>query len=250
MPQETKVANGANRTQLAIAADANYDRFMAIIGHELRSRLAPIKNVGELLKCETLDAPTRRSLGGIIDRQVGGATRLLDDLVDVARLGQGVLPLRLTRVGVSEIMENAVETTRPLIAARKHTLVVSLPSEPFVLEADVVWLSQALQNLVANAAKYTNANGTIRIGAEREDDQIVIAVSDNGIGIASSDLDTIFELYFQASQAGTERSARGIGIGLYLSRLVVEGHGGVIRAFSAGSGRGSEFVVRLPLRAR
>ncbi len=249
-PLESKVAKGANGTALAVATDANKDRFMAILGHELRSRFAPIGNVAQLLKSETLDAPTRRSLGEIIDRQVGGMTRLIDDLLDVTRLRDGVLPLRLTRAGVSEILDHAVETIRPLVAARNHTLVVDLPSEPIVLEADAFWLSQALQNLVANAVKYTNPNGTIRIGVERGGDQVVITVSDNGIGIGRPHLDSIFELYAQAGQAGTERSARGIGVGLYLSRLVVETHGGIIRAFSAGLGRGSEFVVRLPLLAR
>ena len=226
---------------------ANKDRFTAILGHELRGRLQPAKNAAELLKRETLDAPTRRSLAEIIDRQVAGMTRLVDDLLDLARLRAGILRLRPARADVAEIIAHAVETVRPLLAAADHRLVVSLPAERTFLEADVFWLSQALENLLGNAAKYTNANGEIRIGAERENDELVITVSDNGIGIAPTELDTIFDLYAQAGQAGTNRSAGGIGLGLYLARFVIEAHAGVIRASSAGLGSGSQFVVRLPL---
>jgi signal transduction histidine kinase len=230
-----------------IAAAARKDRFVAILGHELRGRLQPAKNAADILKRETLDAPTRRSLAEIIDRQIAGMTRLVDDLLDVARQRAGMFRLRLARANVAEIVEHAVDTVRPLIATRNHTLVVSLPSEPVFLDADAVWLSQALQNLLANAAKYTNPGGTIRISATRENDEAVLTVSDSGVGIAAADLERIFELYSQAGQAGTERSAGGIGIGLYLCRLVIDAHGGVIRAFSAGPGGGSEFTVRVPL---
>lgn len=242
-----KLFEGRKSTALPSATAAHKDRFTAILGHELRGRLQPAKHAAELLKRETLDAPTRRSLVEIIDRQIAGMTRLVDDLLDVARLRTGILRLRPTRADVAEIIEHVVETVRPSLAARNHTLVVSLPCERVFLQADVVWLSQALQNLLSNAGKYTNPEGSIRIGAEREDDEVVITVTDNGLGITHAELDTIFELYAQAGQAGTERSAGGIGLGLYLARSVIEGHGGVIRASSAGPGGGSQFVVRLPL---
>ncbi len=220
---------------------------MAILGHELRGRLQPAKNAAYVLMRETLDAPTRRSLAAIIDRQIAGMTRLVDDLLDIARSRAGMLRLQLTRCSVAEIIEHAVETAGPLVAARKHTLVVSLPSERVFLEADATFLEQALQNLLANAAKYTNPGGTIRIGAARENDDVVITVSDSGLGIAPAVLERIFDLYAQAGQAGTKRSAGGLGVGLYLSRLVIEAHGGEIRASSAGAGKGSEFTVRVPL---
>lgn len=232
---------------LPTATASNRERFMAILGHELRGRLQPAKNAAEALKHETLDAPTRRSLAGIIERQITGMTRLVDDLLDVARLRAGILRLRRTRADVTEIIGHAVEAVQPFLAARNHTLVVSLPSQRVFLDADVLWLSQALQNLLGNAAKYTNPNGSIRIGAQRESDEFVITVSDNGIGIQPAELDTIFDLYAQSGQAGTERSAGGVGLGLYVSRLVVEGHGGIIRASSPGLDGGSQFVVRLPL---
>lgn len=232
---------------IPIAAAAHEDRFMAILGHELRGRLQPAKNAAYVLMRETLDAPTRRSLAAIIDRQIAGMTRLVDDLLDIARSRAGMLRLQLTRCSVAEIIEHAVETAGPLVAARKHTLVVSLPSERVFLEADATFLEQALQNLLANAAKYTNPGGTIRIGAARENDDVVITVSDSGLGIAPAVLERIFDLYAQAGQAGTKRSAGGLGVGLYLSRLVIEAHGGEIRASSAGAGKGSEFTVRVPL---
>ena len=229
-----------------VATETEQDRFMAVLGHELRSRLQPTKTAAELLKRDTVDALTRRSLAELIDRQIGGMTRLIDDLLDVARLRSGVFRLRRTRADVAEIIGHAVETVGSIVAARKHTLIVTLPCEPVYLEADVMWLSQALQNLLSNAAKYTNPKGRIGIYAGREGDEVVITVSDDGIGIAPAELDTIFELYAQSGQAGSERSAGGIGLGLYLSRLLVEEHGGFIRAFSAGPGRGSQFTVRLP----
>jgi signal transduction histidine kinase len=247
---EAKVAEGGNAAEVAIAADGQKDRFVSILGHELRGCLAPVRNAVELLKLNPTDAVTRRSITEIIDRQIGGMTRLIDDLLDVARLQNGHVQLRRTRAAVSEIIEHAVESVRPLAAARKHTLSVSVPPEPIVIDADVMWLSQALQNLLGNAAKYTNPGGVIGISAERDEDDVVITVSDNGIGIAPAELDTIFELYVQAGQARTERSAGGIGLGLYLARLLVEGHGGAIRAFSAGPDCGSRFIVSLPCRFR
>jgi signal transduction histidine kinase len=235
---------------IPIATAGTMDRFMAILGHEMRGLLQPAKNAVELLKRENLDAPTRRSVVEIVDRQIFAMTRLVGDLLDIARARNGTFVLRTARVRAAGIIEHAVETVRPLMAARGHTFVVELPSERLLLDADVFWLSSALQNLLGNAAKYTDPSGTIRIGAEREADDLVITVSDNGMGIAPAELETIFELYAQAGQGGTARSAGGIGLGLYLSRLVIEAHGGAIRASSSGAARGgSQFTVRVPLPA-
>lgn len=244
---DESAGDGKSATLPAAPTSNNKERFMAILGHELRGRLQPAKNAAEALKRETLDAPTRRSLAEIIDRQIVGMTRLVDDLLDVARLRSGILRLRRARTDVAEIIEHAVEAVQPVLDARNQTLVVSLPPQRVFLRADVLWLSQALQNLLGNAAKYTNPNGAIRIGAQRDNHELVITVSDNGLGISPAELDTIFDLYAQAGQAGTERSTGGVGLGLYVSRLVVEGHGGAIRASSPGLGGGSQFVARLPL---
>ena len=244
---ETKVAEAGDTVELAIAADGNKNRFVSILGHELRGRLAPLKNAVELLKLDPTNAVTRRSITEIIDRQIGGMTRLIDDLLNVASLQDGHVQFRHTLAAVSEIIEHAVESARPLAAARNHTLIVNVPPEPIVIYADAMWLSQALQNLLGNAAKYTDPGGVIGISAKRDKGDVVITVSDNGIGIAPAELDTIFELYAQSGQARTERSAGGIGLGLYLARLIVEGHGGVIRASSGGPDGGSEFIVSLPV---
>jgi signal transduction histidine kinase len=208
-----------------------------------------LRNAVELLKVNPIDALTRRSITEVIDHQISGMTRLIDDLVDVARLQDGNFLFRRTRAAVSEIIEHAVERVRPLAAARDHTLIVSVPPEPIAICADVLWLSQALQNLLGNAAKYTNPDGVIGVNAEQDEDHVVITVSDNGIGIAAAELDTLFELNAQSGQGPKERSAANeIGLGLYLARLIVEGHGGVIRALSAGPDCGSELIVSLPIQ--
>ncbi|HSL71622.1 MAG TPA: HAMP domain-containing sensor histidine kinase [Longimicrobiales bacterium] len=171
---------------------------------------------------------------------------MIDDLLNVSRLRLGNLELQRTIVTVSEIVERTVETVGPFIAARGHALVASLPPEPIDLDADAVWLSRALQNLVRNSGKYTDPGGRIHIDAVRDGDEAVITVSDNGIGIASTQLDAIFDMWAQAGQASTERSEGGVGIGLYLARHVIEAHGGTLRAASDGPGLGSQFTVRLP----
>ncbi len=231
---------------LADAVARNEDLFVAILAHELRNPLGPIRNAAMLLKGGTLDAAATRQTSDIIDRQVDGMSQLIDDLLDVSRLRLGNLQLRRTIVSVSEIVQRTVETVGPFIRGRGQALVVSSPPEPMDLHADVVWLSQALQNLLRNAGKYTNPGGEIHIGWMRDADEAVIVVSDNGIGIAAPQLDAIFDIWEQAGQAATERSEGGVGIGLYLARRVIEAHGGSLHAASDGPGRGSQFTVRLP----
>lgn len=243
---EVKVAERGNAAALAAAANRNKDLFITILAHELRNPLGPIKNAAALLRHESLDVKTTQRASEIIDRQVRGMTRLIDDILDVARLQLGNLELQRVGVTVSDIVERTLEVAQPFVVARGHELIVSVPPEPIFLDADAMRLSQVLQNLVRNAAKYTNFGGKIRIGAQRVGSDAVLTVSDTGIGIAPTQLDAIFELYAQAGQAATERSAGGLGIGLYLARSLVEAHGGTIRAASAGAGSGSEFIVRLP----
>jgi signal transduction histidine kinase len=175
-------------------------------------------------------------------------TRLVDDLLDIARLRAGNLEMQCTEVPLGDIIEQSIELVRPVLAARNHTLVVELPADPLWLEADVMWLSQGLQNLLCNAAKYTEPGGRIVVNVRRDAAVAVITVSDTGIGIAAEDLNEIFELYVQLGQDRTRLSSEGLGVGLYLVRLLVEAHGGNILASSAGRGCGSEFVVRLPCK--
>jgi signal transduction histidine kinase len=243
---EINLSERRKATDLADALARNKDRFVAILAHELRNPLGPIRNAAALLKGGTLDAAATRQTSDIIDRQVHGMSQLIDDLLNVSRLCLGNLELRRTIVTVSEIVQRTVETVGPFIVGRGQALVVSLPPEPIDLDADVVWLSQALQNLLRNAGKYTNPGGEIHIGWVRDADEAVITVSDNGIGIASAQLDAIFDIWAQAGQAATERSEGGVGIGLYLVRRVIEAHGGTVHAASDGPGLGSQFTVRLP----
>ncbi len=243
---ETRLAESEAIAALLETADRRKDRFIAILGHELRSRLAPTKNAAEMLKHETLDFATRRYVSGIIERQVSGMSQLVDDLLGVARLRGGSLELRRTSASLAEILERTIEIVRPIVAARGHALEVELPLEPLRLEADVIWLSQALQNLVVNAAKYTAPGGRIGVNVRRDGREAVITVTDSGMGIAPAKLDAIFDLYVQLGPNGSDTSAGGLGIGLYLVRLLIEGHGGSVRAVSAGPGCGSEFIVRVP----
>lgn len=232
--------------ELASAGERNEDRFLAILAHELRNPLAPIRNANAALRRETLDAATRKQSSDIIDRQLHGMSQLIDDLLHVARLRLGNFELRRTTATLSEIVELTVETVGPYIAAHGHALVVRFPPAAVDLDADIVWLSLALQNLVRNACKYTNPGGTIHVDVLRDGDEAVITVSDNGIGIASTQLNSIFDIWDQAEQATSERSEGGVGIGLYLARRLIEAHGGTVHAASGGPGLGSQFMVRLP----
>jgi CheY-like chemotaxis protein/two-component sensor histidine kinase len=180
-----------------------------------------------------------------MERQVGQMVRLLDDLLDIARITRSCLQLRRERVELATIVHNAVETSRPLIETRRHELTLSLPSRPIEVDADPMRLAQVISNLLNNAAKYTEEGGRIQLCAQRDGDAVVLSVRDNGIGIAEEHLPGIFEMFSQVESA-LERSHGGLGIGLALVRALVELHGGRVDARSAGKGAGSEFIVRLP----
>ena len=246
---EKGVAN--DTADLATAANSHKDLFIAILGHELRGRLAPAKAAIELLKGETLDTAKTRWAHEMIERQVDGMTRLVDDLLEVARQQTGALRLRRQTVAIAEIVKRSVETVEPQVTARGHSLVVDVPPEPIFVDADVVWLSQALQNLLANAVKYTNPGGRIGVDARRDGDEVVLTVRDTGIGIEPSALLTVFDPYVQEqSQSHLSGKGLGVGLGLYVARLLIEAHGGTIRAVSAGRDCGTELVVRLPCKPR
>jgi signal transduction histidine kinase/response regulator RpfG family c-di-GMP phosphodiesterase len=228
-------------------ADRRKDEFLAMLAHELRNPMAPILNALHLLREEGGD-PAAEQAREVAERQIRHLARLVDDLLDVSRISSGKIHLRKGRVELGETVARAVETARPLFAARRHVLSVSLPDEPIPLEADATRLEQVLANLLNNAAKYTEPGGWVVIEALREGEAAVVRVRDNGIGITPELLPRIFDLFTQADRS-LDRSQGGLGLGLTLVRSLVEMHGGSVTAASAGVGKGSEFVVRLPLGA-
>jgi len=227
-------------------ADRRKDEFLATLAHELRNPLAPIRNSLEILKMPRLDAGTLQKTTAMMERQVHYLVRLVDDLLDVSRVMSGKIELRRELVELDNVIARAVETTQPLIAAQGHTLELSLPHDSLLLDADPVRLAQVVGNLLANSAKYSEANGHIWISATRDQDDVLLRIKDAGIGIAPDMLSHIFELFVQADHAFTKAQG-GLGIGLTLARNLVHMHGGTITARSAGLGKGSEFIVRLPL---
>lgn len=226
--------------------DRRKDEFLAVLAHELRNPLAPIRYAVAMARKEDRTEGQRRQAQAIIERQVEHMGRLLDDLLDVSRITRGTLILRLSSVDLASVVTAAQEASRPLIESRGHTLVVELPREPVRLVADPVRLAQILANLLINSAKYTDTGGRIALQARRDGEQLVLRVRDNGIGISAEMMPRMFTLFAQASPA-LERSEGGLGIGLSLVRGLVELHGGTVSAYSRGTGQGAEFVVRLPI---
>src|SRR5215813_12853831 len=227
-------------------ADRHKDEFLAMLAHELRNPLAPIRNAIQALKVIGPPDPQVMKLRDMIDRQVTHMSRLVDDLVDVSRITRNKIALRMERLELMTAVGRAVETSRPLIEARKHRLTVSLPPDPAEVEGDLTRLSQVISNLLENAAKYTEEGGNILLASEKLGSQVVIRVKDDGMGIQPHILPHVFDLFTQADRS-LDRSQGGLGIGLTLVRRLVELHGGSVEAHSAGPGRGSEFVIYLPL---
>ncbi|HEX5270042.1 MAG TPA: HAMP domain-containing sensor histidine kinase, partial [Gemmataceae bacterium] len=239
------------------------DEFLAMLGPELRNPLAPIRNALELIRLKCPDDPELTWARDAIDRQVSHMTRLVDDLLDVSRITRGKIRLDRAPVRLAEVVAHAVETSRPLIEGRRHRLELSVPADAGTVLGDFTRLAQVLANLLNNAAKYTEEGGLIRLTVEpapltptplppgergwgEGGDEAVIRLKDSGVGIPQEMLPHIFELFTQVD-ATLERSQGGLGIGLTLVRSLVMMHGGGVQAFSEGRGRGSEFVVRLPL---
>ncbi|MBI3909450.1 MAG: response regulator [Armatimonadetes bacterium] len=232
--------------QLAAAARAK-DEFLGMLSHELRNPLAAILHALHLMRLPGASAMVERSLA-VAERQVGHMARLLDDLLDVARITRGRIELRKAPVELGTICSHAIETVRPLIEARGHLLCISLPPEPVWLDGDPTRLEQVLTNLLSNAARYTEPGGRVWLSAEREGEEVVLRVQDTGIGISPELLPRVFDLFTQADQS-LDRARGGLGVGLTVVRSLVEMHGGRVQAYSAGPGQGSEFVVRLPMGA-
>jgi PAS domain S-box-containing protein len=227
-------------------ADRRKDEFLAMLAHELRNPLAPIRNAVQALRRFGSPDPQLQWVRDVIDRQAEHLARLVDDLLDVSRITQGKIALRKERLELMAVIARALETSRPNIDARKHHLNVSLPQEPIRLEGDLIRLAQVVSNLLNNAAKFTEEGGQIWLTAESREGEIVLRVRDNGVGIPADLLPRIFDLFTQADRS-LDRSQGGLGIGLSLVRSIVEMHGGRVEAASAGLGRGSEFTVLLPL---
>jgi len=227
-------------------ADRRKDEFLAVLAHELRNPLAPVRNAIEILRATPAPTPQLQWTQDVIDRQVRQLSRLVDDLLDVSRITSGKIELRKERVELGDAVRIALESSRPLIERGGHELSVQLPSEPIRLEADLARLAQVLSNLLNNAAKYTRPGGHIWVSAERLGSSAAIRVRDNGIGITPTMLTRIFEMFTQLPGSGVH-SQGGLGIGLTLVRRLVELHGGSVEARSEGIGKGSEFVVTLPL---
>jgi PAS domain S-box-containing protein len=227
-------------------ADRRKDEFLAVLAHELRNPLAPIRYAVAMARKEDRHEARKRQAQAIIERQVEHMGRLLDDLLDVSRITRGTLMLRRRAVDLATVVAAAQESARPLIDARNHTLTVRLAEAPIRLVADPVRLAQVLANLLINAAKYTDAGGHIELEAAREQDELIVSIRDNGMGISAEMMPRMFTLFAQASPA-IERSEGGLGIGLSLVRGLVQLHGGTVSAHSAGVGQGAQFVVRLPI---
>jgi signal transduction histidine kinase/DNA-binding response OmpR family regulator len=225
--------------------DRRKDEFLAMLAHELRNPLAPIRNAVQVMRVLSSDDDRLRNARDLIERQVRHMTRLVDDLLDVSRITRGKIQLRPERLDAAVAVANAVETSRPLIESRRHELSLQLPSEPLQIKADPARLAQVLSNLLNNAAKYTPEGGRIWLAVEREGGYAVFRVRDNGTGIPPQILPHIFDLFTQADQS-LDRAHGGLGIGLTLVRRLIEMQHGTVTAFSAGPGQGSEFVVRLP----
>ncbi|HZF40644.1 MAG TPA: PAS domain-containing protein, partial [Blastocatellia bacterium] len=229
-------------------ADRRKDEFLATLAHELRNPLAPISNAIQILTLRGDDPEVVAQTREVMERQVHQMTRLVDDLMEVSRIGRGKISLEKAPVDLADVVATAVETSRPLIEAGRHTLTVSLPERPARVEADNARLAQVLSNLLNNAAKYTEDGGRIDLIVEQARRDIVIRVRDNGIGIAPERLPSIFDM-FEQIEGAADRSQGGLGIGLTLARRLVEMQGGKIEAHSAGLGKGSEFVTKLPALA-
>ena len=229
------------------AADRRKDQFIATLAHELRNPLAPIRSAVAILGREGAAKPDLDWSRDVIERQVAHMARLVDDLLDMARVSSGKLSLRRQRVALAAVVDAALETSRPALEAAGHRLVVRMPAAQALVDADPARLAQAISNLLNNAAKYTPPGGTIELSVEQAGGEAVIAVADNGIGFPAELAQQLFEPFAQWAPA--EQAAPGLGIGLSLVRGIVELHGGTASASSEGPGKGSRFEVRLPLAA-
>jgi PAS domain S-box-containing protein len=227
-------------------ADRRKDEFLAVLAHELRNPLAPLANGLQVIRLAQGNPDAIGRARTMMERQLAHLVRLVDDLLDVSRINRNKMELRRSRLLLADVLNNAIETARPLIEAAEHTLTVSLPPEPINVDGDLTRLSQVFSNLLANSAKYTEAGGHIFLQAARGPDHVVVSVRDTGIGIPAEHVGRVFDMFSQVDRS-IERSSGGLGIGLALVDGLVKMHGGMVSAQSPGPGQGSTFTVTLPI---
>jgi PAS domain S-box-containing protein len=241
----TRDVTDRKEAELALAdSDRKKEEFIALLAHELRNPLAPIRTGLQILQ-QAQDLAVRERAQAMMDRQLAHMVRLIDDLLDVSRIGQNKLELRRARVTLADVVESAVEASQPAVDAAGHELFVTLPGRPVHLNADLMRIAQVISNLLTNSAKYTERGGVIWLSAERKEGVVEVAVKDTGIGIPPESLPRIFDMFSQVDRT-IERATGGLGIGLALVKGLTEMHGGTVVARSEGEGRGSTFVVTLP----
>jgi signal transduction histidine kinase len=246
LERERLVSELRRRADDLAETDRRKDQFLAMLAHELRNPLAPILHAVELMRHDGADPQACRRALDATDRQVRHMARLVDDLVDVSRIRTGKIELRRAPVELRAVVEPAVQALEPLLRELRHELAVALPPEPLWVDADAVRLTQVVENLLHNAAKYTDAGGHLRLDAARRGGEVELRVADDGIGIPPEVLPHVFDVFVQAEQP-PDRARGGLGLGLSLVRSIVELHGGRVVARSDGPGRGSELTVTLPL---
>jgi PAS domain S-box-containing protein len=244
---ELRIAQAALRESEARyrQADRQKDEFLAILAHELRNPLAPATNALHILQIKAPPIPELQWAREVIATQVQRMTRLIDDLMDVSRITSNKLTLRIERVDLARVIDEALTASRPFIEESEHEIEVTLPKEPVLVNADLVRMAQVLSNLLNNAAKYTNPGGRISLKAERQGGEAVVTIKDSGIGMPQELLPKVFDMFMQGDRTMT-RTHGGLGIGLTLVKRLVEMHGGSVEAWSEGKDKGSEFTIRVP----
>jgi PAS domain S-box-containing protein len=246
--EHSLVARAADLVQ----ADRSKDEFLAMLAHELRNPLAPLRNAAEILRNTAADAHAREQAQSILTRQIENMSRMIDDLLDISRITEGKIDLRKQVVSLESMVRAAANVTRSGIEARGQELAITLPAEPVFLNADATRIEQVFANLLANACKYSGSGCRISLSAERtpahgEEPEVIVRVRDDGIGIAPEWLPRVFDLFVQATTQALDRARGGLGIGLTIVDRLVKLHGGSVEARSEGLGHGSEFIVRLPI---
>jgi signal transduction histidine kinase/ActR/RegA family two-component response regulator len=249
--EQSRLLKQKEETEEALRlADRRKDEFLAMLAHELRNPLTPLQHAAEILKLYGSGVEDADKAANIVDRQLRSLARIIDDLLDAARIAQGKIELRKERVELGSLLRNAIQSARHHFESRHQEVQISLPEAPIYLQADAIRLEQAFGNLLHNASKYTGAGGYIELSAELTiigAPEVLVRVRDNGIGIDEETLPHIFELFMQGSSS-LDRTQGGLGIGLTLVRRIIILHGGMVTTSSEGLGHGTEFVVRLPAR--
>ena len=234
------------RAEQLLAADHRKNEFLATLAHELRNPLAPLRNGLQILRLGQDDLHVTAQAREMMERQLSQMVRLVDDLLDLSRISRGTIELRKQRIELAHIVQQAVETSGPIIEEAGHQLTIDLPPSAIYVDADSARMVQVFSNILNNAAKYTEPGGEIRLSVRRQNDHVVVSVKDDGIGIPAEMLPYVFEMFTQVDQ-NLDRSRGGLGIGLSIVKQLVGMHEGSVECKSNGPGTGSEFIVRLPV---